>query len=263
LKDGRSLDLPMTVAPPRPRVTILSRDVQIPATDASVHLTDQEEVPQDGGLTFSLKTVVPAIFPRTEKIEVSSDDGSLKTTLTLADSSLVLEDATTLLATLDPLKSFGPSIFGPLRFRPVAEDGTVGDWQSLGNVVRLPVVSTITCPRGPGRHTDAPPISVATPGPAAGENAAPAALQPAASVATPDAAQALTAPADAATAACTLHGTNLFLIDSVASDAAFSHSTQIPEGFSGSTIAVPRPVAKTLYVKLRDDPAVINTLAVP
>jgi hypothetical protein len=263
LKDGRSLDLPMTVAPPRPRVTILSRDVQIPATDASVHLTDQEEVPQDGGLTFSLKTVVPAIFPRTEKIEVSSDDGSLKTTLTLADSSLVLEDATTLLATLDPLKSFGPSIFGPLRFRPVAEDGTVGDWQSLGNVVRLPVVSTITCARGPSRHTDAPPISVATPGPAAGENAAPAALQPDAAVATPDAAQALTAPADAATAACTLHGTNLFLIDSVASDAAFSHSTQIPEGFSGSTIAVPRPVAKTLYVKLRDDPAVINTLAVP
>ena len=279
LKDGRTLELPLTVAPPRPRVTVLSRDVQLGAGDTSLHLTDQGEVPQDGGLTFSLKTVVPQVFPRSEKIEVSSEDGSLTTTLSLSDSSLVLEDATTMLATLDPLKSFGPSIFGPLRFRPVAEDGTTGDWQALGNVVRLPVVSGISCPRV-GRHADPPPAAPAPAAPAtslvppapAANGASPVAdssntaqapsLQPGAAVTNPDAAaQAL--PNDPAAAACTLRGSNLFLIDSVASDGGFTHSVQIPEGFSGTTISVPRPVAKTLYVKLRDDPTVVNTLSVP
>jgi hypothetical protein len=270
LKDGRTLELPLTVAPPRPRVTILSRDVQVPSSDAAIHLTDQGEVPQAGGLTFSLKTVIPQIFPRTEKIEVSSDDGSLTTTLSLSDSSLVLEDATTMLATLDPLKSFGPSIFGPLRFRPVAEDGTTGDWQSLGTVVRLPVVSSITCPRVAAHHVDAPvapppptpaPAAPATPAPDAGDVPPLATLQPGAALTNADTAQPV--PSDPAATACTLHGSNLFLIDSVASDGAFTHSTQIPEGFSGTTISVPRPVAKTLYVKLRDDPTVVNTLAVP
>ena len=272
LKDGRTLDLPVVVAPPRPRVSILSRDVQIPASDASVHLTDQQEVPQDGGLTFSLKTAVPPTFPRNEKIEVASDDGSLRTTLTLADSGLVLEDATTMLATLDPLKSFGPSIFGPLRFRPVSDDGTTGDWQPLGNVVRLPVVSNVSCPRIQGRHAEppppappaAPPLNTGAPAAGAEDTATPTAtLQPGTALTSADSAQALSAPQDAANAACTLRGSNLFLIDSVASDAAFTHSTQIPEGFSGSSISVPRPIAKTLYVKLRDDPTVVNTLAVP
>ena len=70
--------------------------------------------------------------------------------------------------------------------------------------------------------------------------------------------------ASEAAAGCTLHGSNLFLIDAVASDAAFTHSTQVPEGFSGGTIGVPRPSnPRTLYVKLRDDPTVINTLALP
>ena len=42
------------------------------------------------------------------------------------------------MATLDPLKSFGPSAFGPLRFRAV--DGNLkGDWQPLATLVRLPV----------------------------------------------------------------------------------------------------------------------------
>ncbi len=272
LKDGRVLELPSVIAAPRPRVSILSRDVQIPSTDASIHLTDQEEVPQDGGLTFSLKTVVPAIFPRTEKLEVSSDDGSLSTTLSLSDSGLVLEDATTMLATLDPRRSFGPSVFGPLRFRPVAEDGTTGDWQPLGNVVRLPVVSGISCPRIP-RHVE-PPAPPADAAPAAsapvtdGDSAAvPATLQPGAALNSQTDAPSASAPAgvtsDASTAGCTLRGNSLFLIDSVASDAAFTHSIQIPEGFSGSSLSVPRPANRTLYVKLRDDPTVINTLALP
>ena len=288
LKDGRILELPVEVSAARPRVTTLSRDVQVPGSDSTIHLTDQGEVPQDGGLTFSLKSVIPAIFPRTEKIEVATEDLSLKTTLSLTDSSLVLEDATTMLATLDPRKSFGPSIFGPLQYRPVANDGTTGDWQALGTVVRLPVVSGVSCPRAP-RHADpvaptldpppAPQSDPATPPSAAASGdakpdaaqTAGAALQsrptPAPVVAPADTPQSAQPPAvndaSAPPPACTLHGSNLFLIDSIASDAAFTHSIQVPEGFAGQNLNVPRPAARTLYVKLRDDPEVVNTLQVP
>ena len=56
---------------------------------------------------------------------------------------------------------------------------------------------------------------------------------------------------------------NLFLIDSVASDAAFTHTVPVPVGFAGSTLAVPRPNGTLLYLKLRDDPAAVNTATLP
>ncbi len=58
--------------------------------------------------------------------------------------------------------------------------------------------------------------------------------------------------------ACKLSGTNLFLIDSVSSDAQFAHSVQVPDGFIGSALPVPHPVDGPLYVKLRDNPSVVN-----
>jgi hypothetical protein len=53
-------------------------------------------------------------------------------------------------------------------------------------------------------------------------------------------------------------GSNLFLVDSVSSDAEFSHSVKVPEGFLGSALLVPHPAAGPLYVRLRDDPSVVN-----
>ena len=58
--------------------------------------------------------------------------------------------------------------------------------------------------------------------------------------------------------ACKLSGSNLFLIDSVSGEAQFSHSVQVPEGFLGSALPVPHPAAGPLYVRLRDDPGVVN-----
>jgi hypothetical protein len=58
--------------------------------------------------------------------------------------------------------------------------------------------------------------------------------------------------------ACKLSGSNLFLIDSVSNDPGFTHPVQVPDGFLGSALPVPHPAAGTLYVKLRDDPSVIN-----
>jgi len=58
--------------------------------------------------------------------------------------------------------------------------------------------------------------------------------------------------------ACKLSGSNLYLIDSVSGDARFAQSVQVPDGFLGSALPVPHPTTGQLYVKLRDDPSVIN-----
>ncbi|WP_158749152.1 hypothetical protein [Acidobacterium sp. S8] len=62
---------------------------------------------------------------------------------------------------------------------------------------------------------------------------------------------------------CTLTGTNLFLLDAVASDAGFGQSMQVPDGFAGNTLQVPHPVGGSLFVKLRDDPSAVNTVVLP
>jgi hypothetical protein len=58
--------------------------------------------------------------------------------------------------------------------------------------------------------------------------------------------------------ACKLSGTNLFLIDSVSSDPQFTHPVEVPDGFLGPALPVPHPLDGPFYVKLRDDPSVIN-----
>jgi len=59
--------------------------------------------------------------------------------------------------------------------------------------------------------------------------------------------------------ACKLTGSNLFLVDSVSGDPDFKQSVQVPDGFPGRALPVPRPGKRGLYLKLRDDPAVVNT----
>jgi hypothetical protein len=62
---------------------------------------------------------------------------------------------------------------------------------------------------------------------------------------------------------CRLIGSNLFLIDSVASDPQFTHAISVPIGFSDSTLSVPRPNGTLLYIKLRDDAAKAEPLILP
>jgi hypothetical protein len=62
---------------------------------------------------------------------------------------------------------------------------------------------------------------------------------------------------------CTLSGDKLFLLDSVSADADFTNSVSVPEGFVEDALAIPPPKGKMLYIKLRDDPATINTVALP
>jgi hypothetical protein len=215
LKDGRTVDMTASIDAPRPSVTLLSKSVQAngdgedAAANSNIQLSNQDELPQNATLLFSLKAQTPPRFTRAEKIEVATDDGSYSTMLTMA-SGLTLQDAHTALATLDPSKAFGASAFGPLQFRVVTEDGVKGDWQPLATLVRLPRFQSLKC--GPS----------------------------------PD-------------IACKLSGNGMFLVDAISQDPQFTNPVQVPDGFPGRVIPVPHPGADgQLYVKLRDDPSVVN-----
>lgn len=151
LKDERVLDVPVTIAPSRPQVALLSKSIAVNpgGSSAFIHLGNESDLPQYGHLNFFLKSVAPQQFPRDETIEVGAADGGFVTSLTLANNSMTLQDAQTVFATLDPAKAFGSSAFGPLRFRPVTAAGVPGDWQPLANLVRLPELKHVDCPSNP------------------------------------------------------------------------------------------------------------------
>ncbi|HEX5236054.1 MAG TPA: hypothetical protein VFW25_12065 [Silvibacterium sp.] len=214
LRDGRTVDVMAKVDAARPSATLISKSVEADnesgdAAASNIQLSDQNELPQNARLLFSLKAQIPARFSREEKIEVATDDGSYSALLTLANG-LTLQDAHTALATLDPAKEFGASAFGPLEFRVVAQDGVKGDWQPLAMLVRLPRFQSLQCGEG-------------------------------------------------ADSACKLKGSGLFLVDSISQNQQFVNPVQVPDGFAGRVLPVPHPDAGgQLYVKLRDDPSVVN-----
>jgi hypothetical protein len=70
LKDGRNLEAPATVESPRPSVTLLGKHVEAGSASiaSGIHLTNQDQLPLDGQISFSLKTQAPKVFPRSERI---------------------------------------------------------------------------------------------------------------------------------------------------------------------------------------------------
>jgi len=212
LTDGRTMTVDVAVGEPRPGVELIGKSVQASAssTGSNIQLANQDELPQDARLTFSIRAQSPPAFSRAEQVEVATEDEAFSTTLSLSNGGMTLENAKVALATLDPAKAFGSSAFGPLKFR-VVDNGTSGDWQPLATLVRLPELHDLKCP------------------PVAGEQ-------------------------------CRLSGSNLFLVDSVASDPQFDHPVEVPDGFPGYVLPVPRPESGELYLKLRDDPSVVNAV---
>lgn len=216
LLDGRKLDVPVAVGPPRPEVVLLNKGVQFNSSvqPVSIVLGSPDDLPVQSHLVFFIKSTSPPHFSREEKVEVASADSSFETTLDLAHGNLMLEDLNTAVATVDPLSSFGLSAFGPLRARVVAADGAAGDWFPLGTLVRLPGFADLRCPRVASRP-------------------------------------------------CLLLGSNLFLASSISATPDFADPIQVPLDFTGTEIEVPHPINGALYVKLRDDPATVQTLNMP
>ena len=183
-----------------------------PVEEVTALALDAQDFPHV--LTLLEPACQSAPFPRAGKIEIASADESLHTALSVASGTLVLQDPHTLVGTLDPLKTFGTSAFGPLRLRPVLPDGTAGDWLPLVTLVRLPTLKDLHCPSD-------------------------------------------------TTQPCTVSGSNLYLVDSIASDPDFTAPTTVPEGFVGNTLTLPHPAKTGFYLKLRDDPAAANSVTLP
>ena len=227
LKDGRVLALTTVIDAPRPRVVLIGKSAQGggnsgggngggasgggsgSGSGSNIQLASEDELPQDAKLTFSVRAQAPAAFSYDDKLEVAAVNQISSTVLGFDNGGLTLLDAQVAVATLDPVRAFGPSAFGPLQFRIISRDA-VGDWQPLATLVRLPALSELKCP----------------------------------------ATREL---------ACRLSGANLFLIDSVSNNPQFDHAIQVPEGFTGNALPVPRPIDGQMYVRLRDDPSVVNT----
>ncbi len=147
LKDGRVLPLNASVDAPRPRVLLIGKSV-LPSNsskESNIQLTGQSILPLDATLTFALRTQSPAAFTRDESIEVATGDESSAAVLSFSNGGVTLENAQVAVATLNPAKAFGASAFGTLLFRIVAK-GIAGDWQILGNLVRLPALKDLLCP---------------------------------------------------------------------------------------------------------------------
>jgi hypothetical protein len=143
LSDGRVLDVPVTVAPPRPQLTLKSRSVP-KDKDAPITLLGKDDLRADLPVTLVLKS--SRNIPRTEEIEVATVDGSLSTRLNFASGALVLQDAHTLRVTVDAVKALGGSVFGPVRLRAIETGMDPGDWIALGTLVRVPAVTSLACP---------------------------------------------------------------------------------------------------------------------
>ena len=62
---------------------------------------------------------------------------------------------------------------------------------------------------------------------------------------------------------CVLVGEKLFLVDSVSMDADFSSPVTVPDGFMDGDLPIPVPRGKELYVRLRDDPSMVDTAVLP
>jgi hypothetical protein len=240
LRDGRTIPVSVLVASARPSLTLIGKSLQ-PSSNgaaAAIQLPNSDDLPLNQTLNFTLKSPVP--FPRNGQLEIETLDGTLRTVLTLAPSGgLLMQDPHTIVATLDPLRSFGPSAFGALHLRAVfpatpskpskdvssrpetqsaaaerpaspADTENTSDWLPLGTLVRLPTLSQLQCP------TDD--------------------TQP-----------------------CTLTGNNLFLVEAVSPDPTFTNPVPVPDGYTGTTLSVPRITANTLFLRLRDDPTPIDS----
>jgi hypothetical protein len=215
LKDGRTLALEVVVAPPRPSVSLIARGVEpgAAADGIRVQLSQADELPHDGRLSFSLHADGATRFSGQDRVEVAAGQEGALATLTTANGGLTLRDDQIAVARLDLGQAFGGSAFGPLRFRLTGAGGA-SDWRPLGVLVRLPAPRALSCP--------APPAPT-----------------------------------------CRLTGADLFLIDQIASDPGFDPAIQVPAGFPGDTLDVPRPRRRRLYLRLTDDPAVVNVMTFP
>jgi hypothetical protein len=260
LHDGRVLSVPVVVSTPRPVITLLHKS-GIGSLDSPIALTDSNDLPLSQAVSFTLKS--PGPFPHNGQIEIETLDGTLRTVLTLAPSGgLLLQDPHTVVATLDPLRSFGPSAFGPLHLRAVYPLAATPRNRRNGEPDTVALAHVVSA--DPPSQTS--PAAPAPTDPAAADSVEPQAPTsdwlPLGTLVRLPMLSGLQCPADT-TLACTLSGSNLFLIESISIDPTFASPIAVPDGYTGASLTLPHPSAATIFLHLRDDPTAINPAIVP
>ncbi len=205
---GRRRTLPVTIAPPRPGVSLVNVTAQTPAHHGlPITLPADGVFAQDASIRFAFHRDAAATLSGRETIEIATLDG--RTTATIQPGKgYDLQDAMTGIVAFTPIEALGPLAYGPLRFR-IVHDGTESRWSQLGTVVRLPDIRGIGCSQG----------------------------------------------------ACSLTGERLFLIKALSVTPDFQTAQVIPDGFVATSIGVDAIPDRRLFLKLRDAPLAVATIA--
>lgn len=144
LRDGRTVNLAVTVAAPRPQVALLSKSATPGPPAAKVlSLTGDDLLPDNGQLVFSVQSKGATRLTPADAIEVAPADGDSPSVRLTAANGLRLEGPQVMVARFDP-KAMAPSLFGPLRFR-LLRDNAASDWQPLVTLARLPQIEAVAC----------------------------------------------------------------------------------------------------------------------
>jgi len=101
-KTDAPFDVRVSVDVPRPSAILIGKNAQLaPSANGTIRLSNQDELPQDAQLTFSLRAQTPPSFTRDEKIEVATTDGSWSTLLAVGSGGMTLQNSKVAVATLD------------------------------------------------------------------------------------------------------------------------------------------------------------------
>ena len=147
LKDGRTTNVRATITPPRPRIELVNRNVEMPAAADRMALElPGHALAPEATLTFSVRVINTRLSPG-DAIELATADDGATTKLTVASGKLQLIGSDVAVASIVPKDALGPAATGPLKVRLLQGDLT-GEWQPLARVVRLPELRDLSCGTG-------------------------------------------------------------------------------------------------------------------
>ena len=142
LKDGRTLRIDAALQTTRLQASIISMSQDAAEVTGPLKLSP-DELRRGAQLTFSIKRDTSAPARGSPSVEVTRPGDASPVTLT-SGRGLTEVDAGVLIARLDT-DQFGPSDYGPLRFR-VTQDSVASDWRPLTTLVRTPTLHRLRCP---------------------------------------------------------------------------------------------------------------------
>ncbi len=229
-----------------PHFTVSDRASE-PSVPSPIQLSSANDVPLSEYLSFVLKSDRP--FPKDESIEIEDLAGSRTVLALQAPGHPVVQDPRTVRVKINLARFFDATTVGALRFRivfPVPPAPLIHPEHEPPQQIQVD---------GSGRETVT--LSAAHPADSVASD-----WLPLATLVRLPKLDRLFCPPRTVTL-CQLSGSDLNRIESVSADAAFTHAASIPANFNGKLLEVPHTSGNRLYLRLRDDPAPVDSALVP